>query len=257
VLRVQESDHGSEISSRALSPSGDGTRDGGKGAGDKASAGLSMAPPGGWKTSSIDFGGGSAAAQRGLRRLPPSDASLGKEGSRTGALTMASHSSASSPWPRLRKSSKMEAPSPRQRLMSLWSSLRWSSNTCLLTRRKCRLHRKNGNKSVSAVPFSPVSAVAVASVAAAVARSPAARPVAAIAHSAVGGSRARCANRSLSAKAQHMAGPGNNPVQVLSTGLPLHWEFLRLRTGFELPSSWSALPCYGADLNRNSFCVMR
>jgi hypothetical protein len=54
-----------------------------------------------------------------------------------------------------------------------------------------------------------------------------------------------------------MAGPGNNPVQVLSTGLPLHWEFLRLRTGFELPSSWTALPCYGLDLNRNSFCVMR
>jgi hypothetical protein len=29
------------------------------------------------------------------------------------------------------------------------------------------------------------------------------------------------------------------------------WEFLRLWTGFELPSSWRALPCYGADLNRN------
>ena len=48
-----------------------------------------------------------------------------------------------------------------------------------------------------------------------------------------------------------MAGPGNNPVQVLSTGLPLHWEFLRLWTGFELPSSWSNLPCYGVNLNRN------
>jgi hypothetical protein len=58
-------------------------------------------------------------------------------------------------------------------------------------------------------------------------------------------------------KDSFMAGPGNNPVQVLSTGLRLHWEFLRLRAGFELPSSWSALPCYGADLNRNSFCVMR
>jgi hypothetical protein len=54
-----------------------------------------------------------------------------------------------------------------------------------------------------------------------------------------------------------MAGPGNNPFQVLSTGLPLHWEFLRLWTGFELPSSWSALPCYGADLNRNILDFMR
>jgi hypothetical protein len=32
-----------------------------------------------------------------------------------------------------------------------------------------------------------------------------------------------------------MAGPGNNPVQGFSTGLPLHWVFLRLWTGFELP----------------------
>jgi hypothetical protein len=54
-----------------------------------------------------------------------------------------------------------------------------------------------------------------------------------------------------------MAGPGKKPVQVLSTLRDLHWEFLRLRTGFELPSSWRALPCYGAILNRNSFCVMR
>jgi hypothetical protein len=54
-----------------------------------------------------------------------------------------------------------------------------------------------------------------------------------------------------------MAGPGNNPVQVLSTGLPLHWEFLRLWTGFELPSSCRTLPCYAAHLNRNSFCAMR
>jgi hypothetical protein len=48
-----------------------------------------------------------------------------------------------------------------------------------------------------------------------------------------------------------MAGPAINPVQVFRTGLPLHWEFLRLWTGFELPSSWSALPCYGANRNRN------
>jgi hypothetical protein len=54
-----------------------------------------------------------------------------------------------------------------------------------------------------------------------------------------------------------MAGLGNNPVQGFATKLRLHWEFLRLWTGFELSSSWRALPCYGADLNRNSFCVMR
>ena len=48
-----------------------------------------------------------------------------------------------------------------------------------------------------------------------------------------------------------MAGPGNNPVQVLSTLPDLHWEFLRLWTGFELSSSWRTLPAYGAHLNRN------
>jgi hypothetical protein len=54
-----------------------------------------------------------------------------------------------------------------------------------------------------------------------------------------------------------MAGLGNNPVQVFATCRDLHWEFLRLWTGFELPSSWTALPGYGPNLNRNSFCVMR
>jgi hypothetical protein len=54
-----------------------------------------------------------------------------------------------------------------------------------------------------------------------------------------------------------MAGLGNNPVQFFSTGLPLHWEFLRLRTGFELPSSWIVVPDYGSDLNRNVFDFMR
>jgi hypothetical protein len=54
-----------------------------------------------------------------------------------------------------------------------------------------------------------------------------------------------------------MAGPGKKPVQVLSTLPDLHWEFLRLWTGFELPSSWIILPDYGLNLNRNSFCVMR
>jgi hypothetical protein len=46
-----------------------------------------------------------------------------------------------------------------------------------------------------------------------------------------------------------MAGLGNNLVQGFSTGLPLHWEFLRLRTGFELPSSWIVVPDFGSDLN--------
>jgi hypothetical protein len=54
-----------------------------------------------------------------------------------------------------------------------------------------------------------------------------------------------------------MAGPGNDPVQVFSTGLPLHWEFLRLRTGFELPSSWRTLPAYGSNLNRNILDFMK
>jgi hypothetical protein len=54
-----------------------------------------------------------------------------------------------------------------------------------------------------------------------------------------------------------MAGPGNDPVQVYRTLPDLHWEFMRLWTGFELPSSWSALPCYGADRNRNILDFMR
>ena len=54
-----------------------------------------------------------------------------------------------------------------------------------------------------------------------------------------------------------MAGLGNNPVQVYRTGRDLHWEFLRLRTGFELPSSWINLPDYGLNLNRNILDFMR
>ena len=54
-----------------------------------------------------------------------------------------------------------------------------------------------------------------------------------------------------------MAGPGNDPVQVYRTLRDLHWEFLRLWTGFELPSSCVNLPCYASNRNRNSFCVMR
>jgi hypothetical protein len=54
-----------------------------------------------------------------------------------------------------------------------------------------------------------------------------------------------------------MAGLGNNPVQVFSTGRANHWEFLRLWTGFELSSSWTVVPCYGPNLNRNILDFMR
>jgi hypothetical protein len=48
-----------------------------------------------------------------------------------------------------------------------------------------------------------------------------------------------------------VAGLGNDPVQVYRTLRDLHWEFLRLWTGFELSSSWANLPGYGPNLNRN------
>jgi hypothetical protein len=67
----------------------------------------------------------------------------------------------------------------------------------------------------------------------------------------------REANGWFLAKDLRMAGLGNNLVQVFSTGRDLHWEFLRLWTGFELPSSWSVVPCYGADRNRNILDFMR
>jgi hypothetical protein len=54
-----------------------------------------------------------------------------------------------------------------------------------------------------------------------------------------------------------MAGLGNDPVQVFRTLRDLHWEFLRLWTGFELPSSWLNLPCEGLNLNRNISDFMR
>jgi hypothetical protein len=60
--------------------------------------------------------------------------------------------------------------------------------------------------------------------------------------------------------AQHiaaMAGLGKNLVQVFATLPDLHWELLRLWTGFELSSSWSNLPCYGVNLNRNILDFMR
>jgi hypothetical protein len=39
-----------------------------------------------------------------------------------------------------------------------------------------------------------------------------------------------------------MAGPAINPVQGFRTKRELHWEFLRLWTGFELSSSCADLP---------------
>jgi hypothetical protein len=52
-------------------------------------------------------------------------------------------------------------------------------------------------------------------------------------------------------KTTYMAGLGNNPVQVFRTCRDLHWDFLRLWTGFELSSSWIKVPCYGLNRNRN------
>jgi hypothetical protein len=54
-----------------------------------------------------------------------------------------------------------------------------------------------------------------------------------------------------------MAGLGMDPVQGFRTLHDLHWEFLRLWTGFELPSSWIALPGYGSNRNRNILDFMR
>ena len=54
-----------------------------------------------------------------------------------------------------------------------------------------------------------------------------------------------------------MAGYRITPVLVFWTLRDLNWEFLRLWTGFELSSSWTALPGYGPDLNRNILDFMR
>jgi hypothetical protein len=54
-----------------------------------------------------------------------------------------------------------------------------------------------------------------------------------------------------------IAGLGNNPVQVFRTGCANHWEFLRLWTGFELPSSCLALPACASNRNRNILDFMR
>jgi hypothetical protein len=57
------------------------------------------------------------------------------------------------------------------------------------------------------------------------------------------------------AVSSHVAGLAINPVQVFRTGRAVYWEFLRLRTGFELPSSWPNPS--GLNLNRNILDFMR
>jgi hypothetical protein len=55
----------------------------------------------------------------------------------------------------------------------------------------------------------------------------------------------------------HMAGYRITPVLGFRTCRDLHWEFSRLWTGFELPSSWHTLPAYGTHLNRNILDFMK
>jgi hypothetical protein len=55
----------------------------------------------------------------------------------------------------------------------------------------------------------------------------------------------------------HMAGYRITPVLVFWTLRVRMWEFLRLWAGFELPSSWPALPCYGPNRNRNILDFMK
>ena len=57
--------------------------------------------------------------------------------------------------------------------------------------------------------------------------------------------------------AEVMAGLGNNPVQFFWTLRGFDWEFFRLETGPELPSSWLVVPDYGLTTNRNSLDFMR
>jgi hypothetical protein len=54
-----------------------------------------------------------------------------------------------------------------------------------------------------------------------------------------------------------MAGYRITPVLGFWTLPDLHWVKFTSETGFGLSSSWSALPCYGADLNRNILDFMR
>jgi hypothetical protein len=48
-----------------------------------------------------------------------------------------------------------------------------------------------------------------------------------------------------------------NPVQGFRTGRAVYWGFLRLRTGFELPSSCIKAPCYALNRNRSGLVFMR
>jgi hypothetical protein len=57
--------------------------------------------------------------------------------------------------------------------------------------------------------------------------------------------------------ANAIAGYRITPFLGFRTLRVLHREFLRLWTGFELPSSWTALPCYGLYRNRNILDFMR
>ena len=58
-------------------------------------------------------------------------------------------------------------------------------------------------------------------------------------------------------KTHGMAELAINPVQVFWTLPVVVWEFLRLRTGSELSSSWLVVPGYGPTTNRNSLDFMR
>jgi hypothetical protein len=54
-----------------------------------------------------------------------------------------------------------------------------------------------------------------------------------------------------------MAGCRITPVLVFWTLPDLHWVKFTSETGFELPSSWSNLPCYGVNPNRNILDFMK
>jgi hypothetical protein len=54
-----------------------------------------------------------------------------------------------------------------------------------------------------------------------------------------------------------MAGYRITPVLVFWTKRELNWVNFTSETGFELPSSWSNLPCYGVNLNRNILDFMK
>jgi hypothetical protein len=54
-----------------------------------------------------------------------------------------------------------------------------------------------------------------------------------------------------------IAGYRKTPVLDTRTAYHGYFEFLRLETGFELSSSWAALPGYGPNLNRNILDFMK